>query len=60
MRMLVLLTAQNKMFLAEEDSSGFVIEGLASHQWPKFVVRLGPAPFGVAIQLVIVRAAMMY
>lgn len=49
------------MFLAKNDSSGFVKEGLASHQWPKFVVSPGPVLFEMATQLsVIGRAAMMY
>lgn len=38
-----MLTAKNKMFLAEENSGRFVIEVLASHQWSELVISRAPA-----------------
>lgn len=55
-----MLTAQNKMFLAEENLGRFVIEVLASHQWSEFAISRNPALFMVVRQMRIVtgKAAM--
>lgn len=56
-----MLTAKNKMFLAEENSGRVVVEVLAKHQWSEFVISRGPALFMVVRQMRIVtgKAAML-
>lgn len=49
-----MLTAQNKMFLAEENSGRFVIKALASHQRSEFAISWAPTLFLVVRQMRIV------